>query len=665
MRLFFIDKTVSSIMQICDFSYTFGLQISKKDLCGIAGIWSSENLNRRDLEKLTISSSAIARRGPDAEGVYSSERSALSHRRLSIIDTDERANQPMRKGPYSLVYNGEIYNFRELRKLLRSEYGAEFRTASDTEVLLHGLINEGPGFIKKLNGFFAFAFYDERNHHILIARDRFGIKPLVYAHRDNRFYFGSGLGTIMPFLERPEIDGESLSLYLGLSYIPAPKTILQGVSKLEPGYFLSVDSSGLKCEEYYEVSAIDKKDIGYEEAKKELKIKLEDSVQKRLVSDVPLGTFLSGGVDSSVISLLASRHKKDIPAFSIGFPDQPYFDESQRAAVTAKHLGLDHHVVEVREKDLDEHLEDILSAMDEPFADSSGILVNLLSEFAAKYVKVALSGDGADELLGGYNKHRGLLRSIQPDWKNKTLKRASGALGVLPSSRNKKRFNQVRKLQRYSRGLNLNFRERYLEWACFTPEERVSEILRSHHRYSESEVMAHYLDKLNEERFNSVLKTDFSLVLSNDMLCKVDGMSMHRSLEVRVPFLDHDLVDFVFSMPSEYKLNQKSGKLLLKEAFAEGFQEGFFDHSKKGFEAPLTHWFRGPLRERIEKYFDRQIIEDQGLFEYEAVRTVIRKALGRSPGDYPHTLWALLVFQYWYFHQFITSARESSPCQES
>jgi len=623
-------------------------------LCGIAGIWSKKDLSTSRLAALEKASEIIAKRGPDASGKVSLSNCALAHRRLSIIDTDPRSDQPMRKGSYSLIFNGEVYNYQELKEDLISK-GHSFQTEGDTEVLLLGLIEEGTQFLKKVNGFFAFGFYHESENKLIIGRDRYGIKPIYFHRSGDEVIFGSSLGTIMPYLSNPQIDQESLSLYLGLSYIPFPKTILCHVEKLAPGTCLIVQGDTVEKEVFYKLKRGIGKDVSPEKARQEVREKLTESVRKRMVSDVPLGTFLSGGVDSSIITQIASQFDRSIPAFSIGFPDQPYFDESHKAAEIAKHLGVEHHILEVSENDLDEHLDDILNAMDEPFADSSGILVNLLSEFARKKVKVTLSGDGADELFGGYNKHRALLRSSKKDWKNNLLKNASSFLDMLPSSRNQKAFDRFRKIQRYSNGLQSEFKDRYLEWACFTPEKQVANLIKSHRGYAESQTIKSYLERLDESDFNSVLETDFSLVLANDMLCKVDGMSMHRSLEVRVPFLDHDLVDYVFTLPPELKLNNRSGKTLLKEAFANEFPIGFFSGSKRGFEAPLTHWFRGPLRDRLDRLFRKKIIEEQGLFEHDQIQDLIHTALSRSPGDSPHTLWALLVFQHWYDRFFLNS----------
>ncbi|MEM9053139.1 MAG: asparagine synthase C-terminal domain-containing protein, partial [Bacteroidota bacterium] len=289
------------------------------------------------------------------------------------------------------------------------------------------------------------------------------------------------------------------------------------------------------------------------------------------------------------------------------------------------------------------------NSLDEPFADSSGILVNLLSRFARKRVKVALSGDGADELFGGYNKHRALLRSLNSGMANSLLRGGSVFLQSLPASRNHSVFNKLRKVRRYSRGLKLDFKERYLEWASFTSRAEVEELLTKSSYTGNIEQLNFITKSLNKDEFNSVLEADFNLVLPNDMLTKVDVMSMHNSLEVRVPFLDHELVDYVFSLPASFKLNKNTGKSILKSAFGSEFPIGYFEGSKKGFEAPLTNWLKGPLKKRIEDLFSRKRIESQNIFNYEKIQSLIKKVNSRAPGDAPHTMWALLLFQYWYF----------------
>jgi len=431
-----------------------------------------------------------------------------------------------------------------------------------------------------------------------------------------------------------------------LSYSPAPSTILKDVFKLNPGTFLRVHSEGIEQKKYYTVPNTEDKTERSGKPVDKFKKLLGESVERRLQADVPLGTFLSGGFDSSVIALLASRKKPDIPVFSMGFPDQPFFDESDRAAAIAKHLGVKQHIINLREKEIDEKLPEILDAFDEPFADSSAILVNILSEYARKEVKVVLSGDGADEIMGGYNKQRAMLRSMNGGLVNSTIKATKGLWDQVPESRNSKVLNSLRKVKRYSTGLNQNFTKRYFEWSSFTPRALVNDLLLEKTKPNLPEL------EIDPSDFNTVLKADLDLVLPNDMLHKVDLMSMHQSLEVRVPFLDHTLVDFLFKLPASEKINPKQGKLILRKAFENDFPKGFFDSSKKGFEAPLSHWLRGPLTQVCDEYLNKSFIEKQGVFNYPSIKKLLNKAKSSFPGDTPHTVWALIVFQHWYDKHF-------------
>ncbi len=619
-------------------------------MCGIAGIWNLSESHQHDEQTIGKMVASLNRRGPDAQAHIKKNNTLLGHTRLSIIDVSERANQPMtdNSGRYKLVFNGEIYNFKALKADLESKFQPAFITSSDTEVLLYGLIHYGSDFIQKLDGFFAFGFFDSYENKLLVARDRFGIKPLYYTHAEGRFVFSSNLRGLMAGIEKPKICIDNLATYLQLSYSPAPATILKNVFKLMPGTFLKLDKSGMSETRYYKTPPTSQEpNIKKGDTITQFKSLLGDSVQNRLQADVPLGAFLSGGFDSSVIALLASRQKPEIPVFSIGFPDQPFFDESDKAASIAKHLGLKHHIINLREKEIDEKLTSILDAIDEPFADSSAVLVNILSEYTRKEVKVALSGDGADEIMGGYNKHRALLRSVNSGVVNSAIKASSKVLNNVPESRNKKWLNQLRKIKRYSTGLNQNYTDRYIAWSSFTPRTLVNKLLIKKSR----EVNLPFLS-LDSADFNTVLRADLDLVLPNDMLHKVDLMSMHQSLEVRVPFLDHNLVDFLFKLPASEKINQQKGKIILREAFKDEFPNGFFSSPKKGFEAPLSHWLRGPLMPICQQYLSQTYIENQGIFDFDTVKKLEIKSKSAFPGDSPHTVWAILVFQHWYSRHF-------------
>lgn len=611
-------------------------------MCGIAGIWSISADSESAASLMEEMTQRQVHRGPDTGGIIRCKNVYLGHRRLSIIDLDSRSNQPIKdlSGNYFLIFNGEIYNYLELKTQLKSRYDISFTTTSDTEVLLYGLKHEGENFIQKLNGFFAFAFYDTLKNEILLARDRYGIKPLYYSDQKNHFLFASELKSVIKGIEHVSIDQQSLFNYLQLSYIPAPNTIVKEVKKLEPGYLLSINSKGIKKRSYYKVDLPEKYEqhIGVGAFRE----KLKDSVELRLRADVPVGTFLSGGLDSSVISLLASRKREKISAFSVGFPDQPFYDESPDAKKIADQLQLNHHVLELTESDIDSQVGAILDSFDEPFADSSAILVNLISKFAREHVKVVLSGDGADEIMGGYNKHRAMLHSLDKNFINFFLRSGSHALSLFPESRSKASLNQIRKLKRYAKGLKLPLTDRYEQWASFTEKQEVQKLLRE-------DVKGHDLDiSIDPEDFNSVLKADMKLVLANDMLHKVDLMSMRHSLEVRVPFLDHNLVDYLFTVPASEKLDKKSGKNIMRKAFEKDFPSAFFTKKKKGFEAPLVHWLAGPLKSLREELLNIDLLEKQNLFNPVEIKRLEKKSLSRNPGDSPHTIWALLVFQHWY-----------------
>lgn len=617
-------------------------------MCGIAGIWYAHEA-KAPAGATERAAHAIARRGPDAQAVKTFPKAALVHTRLSIIDTSARSNQPMSdpKGRFWLIFNGEIYNYRELATYLRQRYSFKNHTQGDTEVLLHGLIHEGKAFLHRTNGFFSFAMYDLEKHEVLAARDRYGIKPLYYSCQDGTLALGSTLGTVMALVPHSEIDHQSLHTYLQLSYIPAPATMLKHVHKLLPGHALHYANGRCSVAPWYRMP---EGTSGHQQASPSTQFAamLAESVRTRLVADVPLGTFLSGGLDSSVITLLTHREQPGIPAFSIGFPDQPYLDESAYAAQIAKHIGIPHHIIPLYTKDLESNLYEVLDAFDEPFADSSAVLVNLLSLHTRGHVKVALSGDGADELLGGYNKHRALLRSVRGSWINTALRAGEPALRMLPESRHHGMFDRLRRLKRYSRGLRLDFSQRYCEWASFTPQPLVQSLLLSPNEDGLHPQLRTLLLGLNPTDFNTVLRTDLQWVLPNDMLYKVDSMSMHRGLEVRVPFLDHRLVEWVLSLPAVLKLNARGGKLLLREAFSGAFPTGMFDRPKRGFEAPLGHWMATLLAPHLDKYTAPEYVQRQGLFDARALIQLRKKAAGKNPGDTPHTLWAVLVFQHWY-----------------
>lgn len=640
-------------------------------MCGITGVVSL-NSDQSVLETISAATIALEKRGPDAEGYFSEFNIALGHRRLSIIDTDNSANQPMFDPTerFVIVFNGEFYNYKVYREMLESK-GVIFKTNSDTEVLLQLYISEKEKCLEKINGLFALAIFDKVEKSLFIARDRIGIKPLVYTFQENFFAFASELKALVKYPMQRSLDKVSMFNYLQLNYIPAPNTIFENVHKLEPGQYLKINNIfDLQEKErtpvnYYSIpkpkfTHEDLNPLSYETAKTNFMELLKESVQRRMVSDVPLGAFLSGGIDSSVICALASRYSSKLKTFSIGFKDHPFFDETDYAEEVAEKFKTDHTTFKLTNQDLLDHVEEALDYIDEPFADSSAINMFILSKKTRKEIKVALSGDGADEMFAGYNKHAAEFKARNPGNSEKIAVTLAPLLNPLPKNRDSKIWNVNRQLQRFAMGMKLSAKERYWQWTTFRNEETANYLLHESdiekiHRLTDGA----YDYKKRKERIlksiskdgtlNEALYTDMQLVLPNDMLFKVDHMSMANGLEVRTPFLDHNLVNFAFEIPVQFKINQNIRKKIVQDSFRTILPERLYNRSKKGFEIPVTSWLKGELNHLITAdYFSQSYIVEQGLFNWPAVEKQLKKLQSNDVGNAPGTIWNLMVFQRWY-----------------
>ncbi len=601
----------------------------------------------------------LEHRGPDTQGTFIEDRIGLGHRRLSVIDISPKGNQPMKdpSGRYTLVFNGEIYNYLELRKILEERHQVQFRSESDTEVLLYAYIIYGEKCLQMLNGFFAFGIYDKSENEFFIARDRFGIKPLYYYLDEDKFLFASEMRSILAYGIQKSIHVESLVIYLQLNYIPAPLSILKGVSKLLPGHSIRIRNKEIRISKFYELE----KEI-YEPVtlnsgtiKEMLLEKLEESVKKRLVSDVPLGVFLSGGIDSSIITALASRHQGNLRTFSIGYKNSKFFDEKKYAHQVAMHFKTDHTTFDITNEDLLDHLPEILDHFDEPFADSSAIPVNLLSKLTKENVTVALSGDGADEIFTGYNKHMAFVNAKESNLVNQMIKALHPFWKFLPKSRNNHMSNRIRQLDRYARGLKLPPDERYWLWASFLDEQKALScftkgFLEDYNGQKINEIIHLMTSHLKyDASINDILMADTRLVLPNDMLYKIDLMSMAHGLEVRVPFLDHNLVEFAMTIPEKFKINSHEQKIILREILKDLLPGKLHRRPKHGFEVPLLNWFRKDLKNLIKRdLLADHFIEDQGIFDSGAIRKLKKRLYSPNPGDAHAHIWALIVFQSWW-----------------
>jgi asparagine synthase (glutamine-hydrolysing) len=615
-------------------------------MCGIAGIFSYRRNEEADHDAMERALSCMIRRGPDFRQVVTNGPVSLGHSRLSIIDTSADANQPLTdtQHRYKLVYNGEIFNFPELKKELEKK-GIQFKTRSDSEVLFHLLITEGKNALKKLRGFFAFAFYDRDNHTLLLARDRMGEKPVFWTEESNRFYFASELKSLLEFPVSKIPDPSLLEVYFSLNYLPGPSTLLKNIFQLEPGTLLEISGNGIRHETWYQ-PAHGKIQSDYQNAKKDLHEILEESVRIRLISDVPVGSFLSGGIDSTIITGLAKKFKPDLRSFSIGFPEDKFFDETPFALDAAKHIGTDHEVINITGKEMEDSIDDVLNYLDHPFADSSCIPFYLLCKKVKSELTVALSGDGADELFGGYNKHRAWMRSLKKNISNSLLRVSGGLFAGIPDQRHSSYSNKLRQVKRYSKGLKLDPASRYLHWAGFTDSGFLKGFFHPSLQVTDPAKHLHPFLPATDE-LNDVLLSDIRMVLANDMLVKVDRMSMANSMEIRPPFLDHEVVSFALSTPSSWKTNTSKGKIILRDTFADLLPPSIHNRPKRGFEVPLQRWLETTLAPRIhDEWLNDTYIREQGIFNPAAI-SELKKNISTKKAN-PHTVWALIVFQHWW-----------------
>lgn len=620
-------------------------------MCGICGIVGPDRVDREVLARMTR---VLRHRGPDDEGFYIAEYEdggavGLGFRRLSIIDLDS-GNQPISNedGSVQVVFNGEIYNFRELRRELETR-GHRFATNADTEVLVHLYEELGPRCVERLNGMFAFALWDENARRLLLARDRFGKKPLYYAELGGSLLFGSELKALR---EHPlcacRLDFGALGRYLALEYVPTPHSIFEGVKKLPGGHLLLWQAGSASVERYWDLS------FGpYDEGRSdedyvdELRLRLREAVRRRLVSDVPLGAFLSGGIDSSsVVAMMAAELPAElVKTFSIGFGERS-FDESDHARRVADHFRTDHHEDVFTASTLLDLLPDVVDFLDEPLADPSVLPTYLLSRFTRQSVTVALGGDGADELLAGYptfpaDRVARLYRV--PDSVHRRL--LLPLADKLPTSTDNFSFDF--KVKRFLRGAGSSADVRHPLWlGAFTPSE-VGDVLVRDTADPLAEQRAFFESAPTKDKIERLVYLYAKTYLQDDILVKVDRASMACSLEVRAPFLDSELVEFLGRVPPRLKLRHFDTKHLLKRAMKGALPEGIADRPKKGFGVPVAEWLKGDLREALRDELSPARLRSQGIFEpVEVQRLVSEHLAGRR--DHRKPLWTLFVFQLWH-----------------
>ena len=621
------------------------------DMCGICGILRADPAAPAEAAAVVRMCEALVHRGPDDCGVFSAPGVALGHRRLSIIDLDTGA-QPMsiNDGALTIVFNGEIYNYRELRERL-SARGRIFRTKSDTEVLLHLYDELGVDCLAELRGMFAFAIWDAPNRRLFAARDRLGQKPFFCHYSNGRLVFASELAALLQAggVER-RLDLPALHDFLTFQYVPSDKCILQGVQKLQPAHYLLFEDGQVRTQRYWQAAFEPDEGASCDQFCEEIRGELEEATRLRLVSDVPLGAFLSGGVDSSlVVGLMSRLTKEPVKTFSIGFAD-PRYDELAYARQVSEHFGTDHREFVVQPHAI-EILPELVRHYGEPFGDSSAIPTYYVAKMTREHVTVALTGDAGDECFAGYPRYRAVKLGGWLDRVPGGLRRLAGRLaGMLPASSEPKTL--LRRAQKFARFLNCPPRERYLQWiAIFDHAAKLSlysDDLREKLGGIDSlgVLDRHYDSFAGSDFVNATTFVDMQTYLPDDLLVKVDIATMCHSLEARSPFLDHKVVELAGRIPARLKLRGLGGKYILKRAFADLLPREIIRRPKMGFGVPIARWLRGELAPFArEVLLDKQAV-DRNLFKRSAVQGMLDEhASGRA--DHACKLWSLLWFELW------------------
>lgn len=623
-------------------------------MCGIVGWINLENNRSQNSEAVLHSMcERMKHRGPDSEGLWTDETVALGMRRLSVIDL-HTGEQPVYSEDKSIVVmmNGELYNFREVRADLEKR-GHKFETQTDTEILPHLYEEYGEAMLEHINGMFAFALWDKRKQKLLIARDKFGEKPLYYGVFDGKLIFASEPKVLLANSSvKSEINLDSLRQYLSFDYVPAPNSIFEGISKLPAAHFLTVEKGEIKTRRYWNLTWEKKETKSLESSAEELRELLADAVRMRLVADVPLGILLSGGVDSSTVAAFATQFSTEkVKTFSIGF-EEDSFDESKFARQVATHLNTEHYEDKLSVGKAADLISEIGLWLDEPMSDGSLIPTLLLSKFVRKHVTVALGGDGGDEIFAGYpmyfaHKVAKAYNTVPSFLRNGLIE---PVVNNLPVSNKNLSFDY--KAKRFVRASKYDLVTRHHSWfGSFSLDEQSKLLSKDVLAQTSNDIYKGAKDLLEicdaENDIEKMQFLDINFYMAEDILTKVDRASMAVSLEVRAPFLDPRVAQFAASIPLEYKLKGNKGKYILKKAVEPLLPKEILQRPKKGFGIPIAEWLKGRLNPLMHEMLDAKRLKEQGLFEADFVQNLIKEHETNAASHHKQ-LWTLLVFQLWY-----------------
>ncbi|HVB74620.1 MAG TPA: asparagine synthase (glutamine-hydrolyzing) [Ktedonobacteraceae bacterium] len=631
-------------------------------MCGICGILCLHDREMVDIGLLREMTAAQRHRGPDDDGYYNEGGVGLGFCRLAILDLTPAGHQPMTNEDSTiwLIFNGEIYNFQELLPLLE-QAGHRFRSRSDSEVIIHAYEEWGADCITRFNGMFAFALWDSRTRRVLLARDRLGVKPLYYWSDGSHFAFASELKALLAYPGIPRrLNLAALQTYLTYEYVPAPESIFQGIQKLLPGHFLEIrldnsasgrETGDWQSRKYWDVSFAQNMQgkRSEEDHIEELGVLFKNAVARRLVSDVPLGVFLSGGTDSSsVVAMMAESSPTRLKTFSIGFEEKT-FNELGYARSVARHFDTEHYE-ELLRPDINELLQTVADALDEPFADASVLPTYLVSQMARKHVTVALAGDGGDELFAGYDWYRAQkLASVSFDRLPSSARRQLSELAghIPPASRKKGPLNIAR---RFLDVANLPAEMQHTRWQTFWREAELAQLLtiepQEHVPALDWRILDLFKASGSSKPLDQQQYADIKRYLPDDILFKVDRVSMANSLEARSPFLDYTLVEFAARLPSHLRLHNLTSKYILRQMIQSKLPYETLHRPKLGFNIPYKLWLRKELRSLLQDALAPDRLKQQGLFSPAYVQKLVTEHLDGSR-DHAHKLWQLLMFQLW------------------
>lgn len=612
-------------------------------MCGFLGIIALKGTVEDVIPDFERALQSIFHRGPDDSGVYLSreKKLILGHRRLCIMDTSKLSAQPFldETQNYVLLFNGAIFNFIELRQILQKE-GYTFKTTGDTEVVLRAYQHWGATCFNRFNGFFAIAIYDVKKGELILARDRYGEKPLLLYKNSHYLAFSSELRVFRSLHFPLTMDKKSINLYFKYTYIPEPFSIYKEVTKVKPGTYLIIRHDEIVQRTYYSLPSSKNEYATWDEAHAKIRELIEDSVRIRLHAEVPVAVFLSGGIDSTLVTYYAFKANPDLKAFTIGFPDYPYINETEIASETAHKFGLKHEIINVSSDMLHSNAQEVLDGLDEPYADSSAIAAYSLFRTLKGDYRVVLTGDGGDELFAGYRKHIAWYRAMHFPPTFKPFFQLISRLR-LPANRYSYLADFFRKIKKFSELLQHNKNEYYDFLASFHHPDELQDLLAIPDNLQLS------FQSYDIYLLHDFLKKDFQFLLPSDMLRKIDAMSMYNSIESRSPLLDYRLVDYVFSLPDEWKVDRRNGKKLLRKVFDDVLPEHVLKSRKRGFEIPVDLLLTSMLK-MDSKIFDPTFVQKQSIFKVSGVEKLKNYIHQKKIKEHAFLIWAYVVFQNWF-----------------